>query len=110
VSIDPPVKPVEPEYESEDLPDQKHQWKKNERGEVDVLAFEYDDYHNGPRCELCGFGECELCHPEVWDDTSCLRKQAEDRNGDRRAEYHHALKKYEAQMEYYRKIKGGKAA
>lgn len=104
-NIQPPNKPIEPEYESEDLPDQKHQWKKQEDGSIDIFAFEYGDYHNGPCCELCEFGDCQHCNSKVWDDMSCLREQAKNRNADRRAEYKAALKKYEAQMEYYEQLK-----
>ncbi|PVB24445.1 hypothetical protein [Mycobacteroides abscessus] len=67
-----PVCPVEPEYESEDLPDQKHVW--NEDG--------WDgDHHSGSVCSVCFYhSECQWCEPEDLESEGCLRKQAHDQN------------------------------
>lgn len=61
----------------------KHTWKKNEDGEVDDFAWEYD-YHNGVICEVCGRSICVYCNPkydeltdceeEYWECQSCGKK------------------------------------
>lgn len=58
----------------------KHTWKKNENGEIDDFAWDYD-YHNGVVCEVCGEAVCVHCNPdymelddceeEHWDCSSC---------------------------------------
>lgn len=56
--------------------DRGHVWRKNRNGTVDEFAAEWDDGeeidgvyytgsgHMGPVCELCGYSECMMCHPE----------------------------------------------
>nr|DAW53959.1 MAG TPA: General transcription and DNA repair, DNA repair, helicase, multiprotein.7A [Caudoviricetes sp.] len=41
----------------------KHTWKKDENGETDDFAWEYD-YHNGVVCEVCGETVCVHCNPD----------------------------------------------
>ncbi len=47
----------------------KHKWIK-ERGEIDIFAYESGEFHNGPRCSVCGFGFCHHCDPKGYD-TKC---------------------------------------
>lgn len=39
-----------------------HLWKKDENGNVDEWAMEFD-YHQGPVCERCGHSFCIHCEP-----------------------------------------------
>jgi hypothetical protein len=48
----------------------RHKWKLDETGEVDDLAYDVG-YCNGPVCEVCGFGGCEHCDPDIHEDDSC---------------------------------------
>lgn len=64
----------EPEPIREDFPVRKHSWKMD-GSEIDVFAID-SDIHNGPRCVVCGFGECEHCNPEVYNDESCAYEEA----------------------------------
>jgi hypothetical protein len=32
--------------------------------DVDIFAFTEGDYHNGPRCSVCGYGFCHHCLSE----------------------------------------------
>lgn len=48
----------------------KHTWKKNEDGEVDDFAWDYD-YHNGVVCEVCGETVCVHCNPKYDELTDC---------------------------------------
>ena len=41
----------------------KHKWIKEGR-KIDTFAFEGGEYHNGPKCSVCGFGFCHHCYPE----------------------------------------------
>lgn len=45
-------------------PDKGHVWVEDEWGNVDIFAYHKDEYHNGPRCALCGYGFCHHCNPE----------------------------------------------
>ena len=47
----------------------KHKWIKEGR-RIDVFAYEEGEYHNGPKCSVCGFGFCHHCYPEGYK-TSC---------------------------------------
>lgn len=47
----------------------KHIWRKDENGETDTFAFEWD-YHNGPVCEKCGIAPCIHCDPD-FDKEDC---------------------------------------
>ncbi len=60
-----PKKPkhIHKEYE-------KHEWKKDEDGNIDLWAMEYE-HHNGPRCERCGESYCAHCNPD-YDDEPCI--------------------------------------
>ncbi len=91
-----PTRPVEPEYESEDLPDQKHVW--NEDG--------WDgDHHSGSVCSVCFYhSECQWCEPEDLESEGCLRKQAHARNCQLRGAHKRSMAVYEAQMEYYNSV------
>ena len=45
----------------------KHFWKIDDYdGGIDEFGFE-TDYHNGPRCKICGQGFCHHCEPECYD-------------------------------------------
>ena len=48
---------------------QKHIWIK-EGKEIDIFAFEEGEFHNGPKCSVCGFGFCHHCYSEGYD-TNC---------------------------------------
>lgn len=52
----------------------KHKWIKEGRI-IDIFAAENlgSDYHNGPRCKVCGFEFCHHCNPEGYD-TECGTK------------------------------------
>jgi hypothetical protein len=45
----------------------KHKFKM-EDGEIDIFAYEYGEYCNGPKCEVCGKGFCHHCNPECYDE------------------------------------------
>jgi len=49
----------------------KHKWIK-EGKQIDIFAYEEGEYHNGPKCSVCGFGFCHHCYPEGYN-TSCPR-------------------------------------
>lgn len=34
-----------------------------ESGNIDVFAFAEGEFHNGPACANCGWGECWHCDP-----------------------------------------------
>jgi hypothetical protein len=40
----------------------KHEFKRNELGEVDMFALSYD-WHNGPMCIHCDQAWCHWCTP-----------------------------------------------
>lgn len=50
----------------------KHEWKKNERGDIDYFVLDVEAEttgHNGPGCVVCTFRFCHHC-PEAeenWD-------------------------------------------
>lgn len=73
-------KPIEKDY-----PPLKHTWvtKNDEYQDGDsspyTFAWQAGDYHNGPRCKLCDFGDCEHCNPDIYEDTSCAFEQAENK-------------------------------
>lgn len=96
--IEPPKKPVEPEYEDlSAIPDLQCEW--DEDG--------WDgDYHNGYVCAVCGeHTECYMCAKgNVKVNLDCLRNQAEGRNFARRRAYEKTWERYEAQMAYYREL------
>ena len=48
----------------------KHKWIKEKGGGIDIFAYEEGEYHNGPKCSVCGFGFCHHCYPEGYN-TSC---------------------------------------
>lgn len=48
----------------------KHRWRRQENGEIDESAWEYD-YHNGVACEICGKTVCVCCNPEYDQLTDC---------------------------------------
>lgn len=48
----------------------KHTWKKNENGEIDDCAWDYD-YHNGVVCEVCGETVCVHCNPDYMELDDC---------------------------------------
>jgi hypothetical protein len=48
----------------------KHEWIKDEYGDIDTWS-NGSDFHNGPRCRLCGFSFCEHCDPKGYDDDTC---------------------------------------
>lgn len=47
----------------------RHKWIKEGKG-IDIFAYTSGEYHNGPKCSVCGFGFCHHCHPEGYD-TKC---------------------------------------
>lgn len=38
-----------------------HKWVTEEDGDIDIFAYNPSEYHNGPRCEACGYGFCHHC-------------------------------------------------
>lgn len=48
--------------------------------EVDVMAFEAGEYHNGPRCAVCGYGFCHHCNDSPQID--CPGRPMEDARED----------------------------
>ena len=50
-----------------------HTWERDEDGQVDFTAFAVD-YHNGPRCVVCGYVYCEHCRLGPHED--CTPKQS----------------------------------
>lgn len=61
-----PQKPIFHEERHE-----QHSWVRNEDGEIDEFAMEYE-YHNGPVCEFCGYFFCIHCTPDGYNDTDCV--------------------------------------
>lgn len=49
----------------------KHKWKKNDLGEPDEWAWEYE-FHNGVECEVCGETVCVHCEPDYMDLECCI--------------------------------------
>lgn len=47
----------------------KHKWIKQGK-ERDIFAYAEGQYHNGPKCSVCGFGFCQHCYPEGYG-TDC---------------------------------------
>jgi len=47
----------------------KHKWVKDSK-DIDIFAYIEGEYHNGPKCSVCGFGFCHHCYPGGYD-TSC---------------------------------------
>lgn len=43
----------------------KHVWREDARGSIDIFALEYD-IHNGPRCVVCGRSACHHCEPGIY--------------------------------------------
>lgn len=52
----------------------KHIWIKCDT-RPDIFAAENlgNEYHNGPKCERCGFEFCQHCNPKGWK-TNCGSK------------------------------------
>lgn len=46
-----------------------HRWV-SEGKFIDTFAASCDGYHNGPKCENCGFEFCRHCNPDAWE-TPC---------------------------------------
>ena len=38
-----------------------HVWETWDNGEVNIMAWNPADPHNGPRCVKCGYGYCHHC-------------------------------------------------
>lgn len=60
--------PKKPIHIHEEYP--KHQWQRDEDGEIDTLAWDHN-YCNGPVCERCGDIVCVHCNPD-YDDEECI--------------------------------------
>lgn len=41
-----------------------HDWKKDENGEIDMFAYEFE-YHNGPVCQRCDESFCIHCEDDI---------------------------------------------
>lgn len=48
----------------------KHEWKKDENGEIDYFAWS-SGYCNGVVCEVCGKTVCVHCHPDYEEMQDC---------------------------------------
>lgn len=53
---------------------EKHDWVKDEEGNIDELAYEDPDggYHTGPVCQRCGTSYCSYCTPK-YDEKKCSK-------------------------------------
>lgn len=87
VYIPAPVKPPEPVYEDEDLPDLDHSWE------------DYDEDGTPGCCANCGWGSAY-----VLGKYNCAREAARIRNTQLRNAWRRSLPAYEAQMEYYASV------
>jgi hypothetical protein len=48
-----------------------HKWKLYPTtGEVDIFGYEVG-HCNGPVCEVCHFGGCHHCDPDIYEDDGC---------------------------------------
>ena len=48
----------------------KHVWKKDEDGEIDEWAWDYE-VHNGVSCEICHKSPCIHCKPDYDEKQDC---------------------------------------
>lgn len=48
----------------------KHIWKKNDDGEIDEWAWDYE-FHNGVSCEICHKTPCIHCEPDYDEKQDC---------------------------------------
>ena len=62
-------KPKEPVHFHQEYPE--HDWKTNEKGEVDDFAWG-QEYCNGPMCKRCYYAFCIHCEPNGWDKKPCI--------------------------------------
>ncbi|WP_143737052.1 hypothetical protein [Microbispora sp. GKU 823] len=49
----------------------KHQFQRDEDGDIDDFAFDVEEPgigHNGPRCTVCGESICHHCEPKRLDE------------------------------------------
>jgi hypothetical protein len=46
----------------------KHDFVRDEYGNIDIFAYEWGDYHNGPACKRCEDSWCGHCEPEKMDE------------------------------------------
>lgn len=60
--------PKKPIHRHEEYP--KHQWQKDDDGNIDECAF-LEQYHTGVRCERCRKTVCALCNPN-YDEDKCI--------------------------------------
>lgn len=83
IDIPAPMRPVEPTYETEDLPDKDHTW-----------------HSDDPTCAACGrsYGWEKATPPD------CLRLAAHSANERKRQDYERRVRTYTAQMEYYNSV------
>lgn len=63
--------PQKPMYHHEEYG--KHTWQLNGYGEIDICAYD-TDFHNGPRCTVCGKCYCHHCDPDCYEREDCEKK------------------------------------
>ena len=56
-----------------------HTWKMLDYDptRIDIFAYEYGNYHNGPVCGACGFGFCHHCAPEEYTSVCPVARERE---------------------------------
>lgn len=61
---------AEPVKHGEWVATRKHQWERDEDGEVDDWAWE-SGFHNGVSCEICHKHPCVHCDPDYDENQDC---------------------------------------
>ena len=46
----------------------KHIWLKSGK-DIEIFAYTAGEYHNGPKCKVCGFNFCHHCFPKGYETT-----------------------------------------
>ena len=50
-----------------------HTWKRDENGKIDIFAYDHN-FHNGPRCIVCGYGFCHHCQDEPTEECDGIQR------------------------------------
>lgn len=70
VICDAPAVDAEPVRHGRWIKTRKHIWKKNDDGEIDEWAWDYE-FQNGVYCELCHKSPCVHCEPDYDEKQDC---------------------------------------
>lgn len=65
-----PTVDAEPVRHGKWIKTKKHIWKKNDDGENDEWAWDYE-FHNGVCCEICHKNTCIHCEPDYDEKQDC---------------------------------------